>query len=206
MTSSSSLALRELVPNAEIVSRQDALVVNVSAAVGLARVLRSNLGPTGTYKLLVGGAPGQLTLTKDGLTLLRDMQIQHPTAALVARTATAVDDICGDGTTSTVLLTGALLQNTGSRYVMEENVHPRILTTGLDVARDEVLKFLDTMKIPLEQDATKRREMLRAVARTSLSTKLDPSWIETVCASVNQETIEFPSLILGVCFVFHFYR
>jgi T-complex protein 1 subunit zeta len=179
MTSSSSLALRELVPHAEIVSRQDALVVNVSAAVGLARVLRSNLGPTGTYKLLVGGA-NQLTLTKDGLTLLRDMQIQHPTAALVARTATAVDDICGDGTTSTVLLTGALLQQAGSRFVMDEGVHPRLVAAGLEVARDKVLQFLDTLKVPLPEEPAKRRDMLRAVARTSLSTKLDPAWIETV--------------------------
>jgi len=60
-------------------------------------VLKTNLGPKGTLKMLVGGS-GDVKLTKDGKTLLHEMQIQNPTAALIARTATAQDDVCGDGT------------------------------------------------------------------------------------------------------------
>ena len=126
-------SVQQVNPNAEIVSKQAALRVNVSAAVGLQQVLASNLGPTGTLKLLVGGA-GQLKLTKDGVTLLKEMQIQHPTAALIARTATAQDSITGDGTTSTVLLVGELLRQ--SERMVSEGLHPRILTDGLDQARD----------------------------------------------------------------------
>ena len=81
----SSQHIQELVPNAEIVSKQQALIVNTAAAVGLQNVLQSNLGPTGTLKLLVGGTSTQLKLTKDGCTLLKEMQIQHPVAALIAR-------------------------------------------------------------------------------------------------------------------------
>ena len=80
--------LQELSPNAEIVSQAQARAVNVAAAMGLQNVLKSNLGPRGTLKMLVGGA-GQIKLTKDGHVLLKEMQIQHPTACMIARTATA---------------------------------------------------------------------------------------------------------------------
>ena len=80
--------LQELTPHAEIVSGKQARAVNVAAAMGLQAVLKSNLGPRGTLKMLVGGA-GQIKLTKDGQILLKEMQIQHPTACMIARTATA---------------------------------------------------------------------------------------------------------------------
>lgn len=83
-----SSRLQELSPNAEIVSKDQARAVNVAAAGGLQDVLKTNLGPRGTLKMLVGGA-GQIKLTKDGNVLLHEMQIQHPTACMIARTATA---------------------------------------------------------------------------------------------------------------------
>ena len=68
--------------------------MNINAAKGLQEVLKSNLGPKGTIKMLVGGA-GQVKLTKDGAVLLHEMQIQHPTAMMIARAATAMDDEVG---------------------------------------------------------------------------------------------------------------
>jgi hypothetical protein len=68
--------------------------VNVAAAKGLQAVLKTNLGPKGTLKMLVGGA-GQIKITKDGNVLLHEMQIQHPTAMMIARAATAIDDEVG---------------------------------------------------------------------------------------------------------------
>lgn len=173
----SSNYLEELSPNAEVVSKSQALRVNTAAAVGLQNVLKSNLGPTGTLKLLVGGA-GQLKLTKDGLTLLKEMQIQHPTAALIARTATAQDDVTGDGTTSTVLLTGELLKQ-AETHVVDAAVHPRILTDGMDVARDATLQFLQDFAVPVP-DAIANRNILLSTARTSLGTKLDPTLVGKV--------------------------
>lgn len=85
--------LQELTPHAEIVSGKQARAVNVAAAMGLQSVLKSNLGPQGTLKMLVGGA-GQIKLTKDGQILLKEMQIQHPTACMIARTATAQVRAC----------------------------------------------------------------------------------------------------------------
>jgi len=136
-------AVQTVNPNAEIVGKQVALQVNIGAAKGLQAVLKSNLGPRGTIKMLVGGA-GQIKLTKDGNTLLHEMQIQHPTAALVARTATAQDDMTGDGTTSSVLFTGELLKQ--AERFLDDGLHPRVIADGFDDAKDHVLKFLEEFK------------------------------------------------------------
>eukprot|EP00968_Pinguiococcus_pyrenoidosus_P013601 scaffold1234_cov248-Pinguiococcus_pyrenoidosus.AAC.7 len=134
----------------------------------LAKVLKSNLGPRGTLKMLVGGA-GQIKITKDGKVLLGEMQIQHPTAAMIARTATAQDDIVGDGTTSAVLLTGELLKQ-AERY-LTEGLHPRVIADGFDAARDHVLDLLEGFKME-QGDVLENRELLVSVARTCLRTKL----------------------------------
>jgi T-complex protein 1 subunit zeta len=141
--------MQEISQNAEIVSKQQALQVNVAAATGPANVLKSNLGPTGTLKLLVGGA-GQLTLTKDGLTYLtqRHANSASHSAALIARTATAVDDIAGDGSTLTVLLTGELLKQ--AAVYAQEGLHARVVTGGFDRARDAALEFLKGFAVSLD--------------------------------------------------------
>lgn len=119
--------------------------------------------------MLVGGA-GQIKLTKDGNVLLHEMQIQHPTAALIARAATAQDDITGDGTTSTVLFIGELLKQ--AERFLADGLHPRILSEGFELAKDEALRVLDTLKVA-KPEIAKDRELLCSVARTSLRTKLD---------------------------------
>ncbi|KAI9731447.1 MAG: T-complex protein 1 subunit zeta [Claussenomyces sp. TS43310] len=159
-------AAQLLNPKAESRRRGEALRVNINAGEGLQDVLKSNLGPLGTIKMLVDGAGG-IKLTKDGNVLLREMQIQNPTAVMIARAATAQDDICGDGTTSVVLLVGELLKQ-ADRYI-SEGLHPRIITDGYEIAKSEALNFLDTFKLEKEVD----RELLLSVARTSLSTKLN---------------------------------
>ncbi|KAI9831180.1 MAG: T-complex protein 1 subunit zeta [Phylliscum demangeonii] len=170
-------AAQLLNPKAESRRRQEALRVNISAGEGLQDVLKSNLGPTGTIKMLVDGA-GAIKLTKDGNVLLREMQIQNPTAVMIARAATAQDDITGDGTTSVVLMVGELLKQ-ADRYI-SEGLHPRIVTDGYEIAKNEALKFLDSFKIEKEVD----RELLLSVARTSLSTKLNRTLAEQLTPSI----------------------
>lgn len=130
--------------------------------------------------MLVGGA-GQIKLTKDGQILLKEMQIQHPTACMIARTATAQDDVTGDGTTSTVLLCGELMRQ-AERYA-SEGLHPRVLVDGLDIARDAVVQFLDTFKV-VKENLIQNRELLECVARTSLSTKLHADLAEQLTSAV----------------------
>ncbi|CAL5228267.1 g11370 [Coccomyxa viridis] len=146
--------------------RGAALFMNINAAKGLYDVMKSNLGPKGTIKMLVGGS-GDIKLTKDGNVLLREMQIQNPTAVMIARTAVAQDDITGDGTTSTVLLIGELMKQ-AERY-LNEGCHPRVLAEGYEHAKRATLAFLDSFKEKADPDD---RELLRCVARTSLRTKL----------------------------------
>lgn len=176
------MPLQDLSPNAEIVSKESAQAVNIAAATGLLNVLKTNLGPRGTLKMLVGGA-GQIKLTKDGNVLLHEMQIQHPTACMIARTATAQDDITGDGTTSTVLLCGELLRQ-ANRYTAE-GLHPRIITDGFDIARDECLNFLDTFKTTTSKDdMLNDRDLLYGITSTSLKTKLDNDLSNTLSDAI----------------------
>ncbi|VVC92611.1 T-complex protein 1 subunit zeta [Leptidea sinapis] len=161
-------AISLLNPKAEFARAAQALAVNISAARGIQDVMKTNLGPKGTMKMLVSGA-GDIKITKDGNVLLHEMQIQHPTASLIARASTAQDDSTGDGTTSTVLIIGELLKQ--ADIYISEGLHPRIITEGYDVAKTKALEVLDSLKIPIEIN----RESLIDVARTSLKTKVHPS-------------------------------
>lgn len=159
-------SIQLLNPKAESLRRAQALQVNIAAAQGLQQVLASNLGPKGTLKLLVDGS-GNLKLTKDGKVLLSEMQIQHPTAVMIARAATAQDEITGDGTTTVVLLVGELLKQ-AERFI-SEGVHPRVIVDGFETAREAALAYLAEFKtVPESMD----REFLLQVARTSIATKL----------------------------------
>jgi len=158
-------SLKLLNPHSESVRQHFALLMNVNAAIGLCSVMKTNLGPRGTLKMLVGGA-GDIKLTKDGRVLLHEMQIQHPTAALIARTATAQDDVTGDGTTSVILLVAEFLKQ--CERFLSDGVHPRILAEGFEVAKTKCLELLNEFKVDKEMD----RELLTSVAATSLRSKV----------------------------------
>lgn len=153
-------------PKAELARHAAALEMNISGAKGLQEVMKSNLGPKGTLKMLVSGS-GELKVTKDGNVLLHEMQIQHPTASLIAKACTAQNDVTGDGTTSTVLLIGELLKQ-AENYI-SDGVHPHWITEGFQTAYDALIKLLDEFK----QTPPVDRNLLIDVARTALRTKLD---------------------------------
>jgi len=153
---------------ADVLKATQALAVNLNAAKGLQEVMKTNLGPRGTLKMLVGGA-GQIKITKDGLVLLSEMQIQHPTASMISRAATAQDEITGDGTTTSVMFIGELMKL--AEVALADGLHPRLVADGFDLAREEALKFLDGFKLPMD-DIFNDREKLVCVARTSLRTKI----------------------------------
>ncbi|XP_021888008.1 T-complex protein 1 subunit zeta 2 [Carica papaya] len=163
------MSLRVLNPNAEVLNKSAALHMNINAAKGLQDVLKTNLGPKGTIKMLVGGA-GDIKLTKDGNTLLKEMQIQNPTAIMIARTAVAQDEINGDGTTSTVIFIGELMKQS-ERYI-DEGMHPRVLVDGFEIAKKATLQFLEKFKTPVVMGEEPDKEILKMVARTTLRTKL----------------------------------
>jgi T-complex protein 1 subunit zeta len=169
-------------PKADLLKKQAALNMNINAAKGLMEVLKSNIGPKGTLKMLVSGS-GQIKITKDGNVLLHEMQIQHPTAMMIARAATAQDDIVGDGTTSNVLFVGEMMKQ--AERQISEGIHPSIIVDGIEIAKKKALEYLESIKyVPENFD----REFLLNVARTSLKTKVSEDLAnqltEIVCDAV----------------------
>jgi len=158
-------AISVLNPKAELARNAAALELNITGAFGLASVMKSNLGPKGTLKMLVSGGR-DIKLTKDGNVLIHEMQIRHPTASLIAKTCTAQNDNTGDGTTSTVLLIGELLKC--SEGYVNDGVHPHILTEGFAIAHKKTLELLAELKTKSQVDD----ETLLEVAKSSIATKL----------------------------------
>lgn len=167
-------------PNADVARRNQAMQINMNAALGLQNVLKTNLGPKGTLKMLVSGS-GDIKLTKDGKVLLGEMSIIHPTAALIARAATAQDEITGDGTTTNVVLIGELLKQ-AERYI-SDGLHPRVIVEGWDFAKKEALAYLEQAKVPLP-NVRSDYELLLSVARTSLRTKVPPQLADNLASIV----------------------
>uniref|UniRef100_A0A8I5TLW0 Chaperonin containing TCP1 subunit 6B n=1 Tax=Pongo abelii TaxID=9601 RepID=A0A8I5TLW0_PONAB len=170
-------AIKAVNSKAEVARAQAALAVNICAARGLQDVLRTNLGPKGTMKMLVSGA-GDIRLTKDGNVLLHEMQIQHPAASLIAKVATAQDDVTGDGTTSNVLIIGELLKQ--ADLYISEGLHPRIIAEGFEAAKIKALEVLEEVKVTKEM----KRKILLDVARTSLQTKVHAELADVLTEAV----------------------
>jgi T-complex protein 1 subunit zeta len=169
---------------ADVLRAIGALNANSSAAKGLAEVLKSNLGPRGALKMLVGGA-GQIKITKDGAVLLSEMQIQHPTAAMIARASKAQDEETGDGTTSNVLFIAELMKL--SERLIVDGLHPRLIADGFNLARMEAMTFLEEFKRPVNVGVEKMK--LVDVARTALRTKLPVKHADQL-ASIVVEAVE----------------
>ncbi|XP_076940238.1 T-complex protein 1 subunit zeta 1-like [Bidens hawaiensis] len=158
------MSVRVLNPNAEVLNKSAALYMNINAAKGLQDVLKSNLGPKGTIKMLVGGA-GDIKLTKDGNTLLKEMQIQNPTVIMIARTAVAQDDTMEPLPWSFLLIMFVCI-------AVYAGMHPRVMADGLGIAKMALLEFLEKFKTPVVMGDQPDIEILKMVARTTLRTKL----------------------------------
>src|ERR1700756_3606052 len=100
---------------------------NIQAAKLIAEIVNTSLGPRGMDKMLVDSM-GDVTITNDGATMLKDMDVEHPAAKIIIEVAKTVDGEVGDGTTSSVVLTGALLA--GSEELMDRGIHPMVIVNG----------------------------------------------------------------------------
>jgi chaperonin GroEL (HSP60 family) len=106
---------------------RDALKNNIEAAKIVASMLKSVLGPRGMDKMLVDSM-GSVTITNDGATILKEMDVQHPAAKMMVEIAKAVDDEVGDGTTSSVIIAGAMLEKAGE--LIKKGIHPTVIVDG----------------------------------------------------------------------------
>ncbi|MEM1675065.1 MAG: thermosome subunit alpha [Desulfurococcaceae archaeon] len=144
---------------------RDALRANIMAARALAEVLKSSLGPRGLDKMLVDSF-GDITVTNDGATIVKEMEVQHPAAKLLVEVAKAQDAEVGDGTTSAVVLAGVLLEK--AEELLEQNIHPTIIIEGYTKAMNEAIRILNEIATTVKPDD---RSILRKVVNTAIASK-----------------------------------
>lgn len=141
---------------------KDALSFNITAAKAVADAVRTTLGPKGMDKMLVNPV-GDIVITNDGATILREMDIKHPAAKMMVEVARTQEDKAGDGTTTVVVLAGELLNK--AHALVEQGVHPTTITRGYSLASVKALEILDDLAI----DASE--EVLENIAKTALTGK-----------------------------------
>jgi archaeal chaperonin len=136
---------------------------NIAAARAVADAVKSTLGPKGMDKMLVDSL-GDVTITNDGVTILKEIEIEHPTAKMLVEVAKTQDDEVGDGTTSAVILSGELLKE--AEFLIEQAIHPTIIVNGYRMAAAEAVKRLRALAFDVKRDD---KSTLRSIARTAMS-------------------------------------
>ncbi|HEX7033275.1 MAG TPA: thermosome subunit beta [Nitrososphaera sp.] len=139
---------------------------NITAAKAIAEIVRTSLGPRGMDKMLVDTL-GDVTITNDGATILKEIDVQHPAAKMMVEISKATDNEVGDGTTSTVVLAGSLLEK--AEELITKNVHPTVVVEGFKKASQKAIEALREIAIKVDPaDKT----FLRKIARTSMASKM----------------------------------
>lgn len=138
---------------------------NIMAARAVADAVRSTLGPKGMDKMLVDSM-GDIVITNDGATILKELDIEHPAAKMVVEVAKTQDNECGDGTTTAVIIAGELLKK--SEALIDQNVHPTVISNGFRLAAQKAVKILKRMGIEVSPTD---RKTLKLVAMTAMTGK-----------------------------------
>ena len=153
---------------------------NISAAKAVADAVRSTLGPKGMDKMLVNTI-GDVVITNDGVTILKEIDVQHPAAKMVVEVAKTQDTECGDGTTSSVVIAGELLKQ--SEELINANVHPTVITNGYKMAAQKAVEVLNEIAVDAKDD-----KILKQVAATALTGK-----------SVGEEEDALADIVVKAC-------
>ncbi|MGB2727546.1 MAG: thermosome subunit alpha [Halobacteriota archaeon] len=156
------LILRE---GSERTRGKDAQSRNILAAKTIAAAVKSTLGPKGMDKMLVDSM-GDVVITNDGATILKEMDIEHPAAKMMVEIAKTQDDEVGDGTTSAVVIAGELLKK--AEDLLEQEVHPTLIVTGYRLAAEKAYEILKELTKDVTPDDT---ETLKKIAMTSMTGK-----------------------------------
>jgi len=143
----------------------DAQKNNIAAAKAVADSVKSTLGPKGMDKMLVDSI-GDIVITNDGVTILEEMEIEHPAAKMMVEVAKTQNEEVGDGTTTAVVLSAELLKK--AEELIDRNIHPTVITRGFKIAKEETLKFLEEMSKPV---TINDMDILKKIALTSMSGK-----------------------------------
>jgi thermosome len=145
---------------------RDAQKNNIAAAKLVAELVRTSLGPRGMDKMLVDSL-GDVTITNDGATILKEIDVQHPAAKMLVEIAKAVDNEVGDGTTSSVVFAGALLAK--AEELLDKDVHATVIIEGYQAAAEKALSLLSELAKVVDP---REKETLLKIAKTSMNSKL----------------------------------
>jgi thermosome len=145
---------------------RDAQKNNIAAAKLISDVVKTSLGPRGMDKMLVDGL-GDVTITNDGATILKEIDVQHPAAKMMVEISKATDNEVGDGTTSVVVLAGSLIEK--AEELIAKDVHPTIIVDGY---RKSATKAIEILNHIAQKVDPKDKSQLIKVAQTSMQTKL----------------------------------
>src|SRR5574339_845426 len=126
---------------------KDAQRNNITAAKLVTEMVKFSLGPRGMDKILVDTL-GDVTITNDGATILKEIDVQHPAAKMMVEVSKSVDHEVGDGTTSSVVMAGSLLEK--AEQLLEKNVHPSVIIDGYTAAAEEALRVLEKLAIEIK--------------------------------------------------------
>ena len=144
---------------------KDAQSLNIAAAKAVAETVRTTLGPKGMDKMIVDSI-GDITVTNDGVTILEEMDIQHPAAKMVVEVAKTQEREIGDGTTTAVVLAGELLKQAES--LLEMDIHPTMIAKGYRKAADKAIDILSEISKPVTE---KDKDLLKKIAMTAMTGK-----------------------------------
>ncbi len=144
---------------------RDAQRSNITAAIIVAEVVKTTLGPRGMDKMLVDSL-GDVTVTNDGATVLDEVDVQNPAAKMMVEVAKTQDDEVGDGTTTAVVLAGGLLKR--AQDLLDDEVHPTTIVAGYKKAADKAVQILDSIAEPIKLDDN---AALKRVAMTAMHSK-----------------------------------
>jgi thermosome len=160
---------------------RDAQRNNIMAAIVIAEAVKSCLGPKGMDKMLVDGF-GDITVSNDGATILKEMDVAHPAAKMVIEVAKTVDAEVGDGTTTAAILTGDLLKQ--AETLLDQKIHPTTIISGYRKATVKALEVIDEVAETVDPAASDYRKILIDVAKTSMSSKFVSTHRDTLAKLV----------------------
>jgi len=145
---------------------KDAQKNNITAAKLVADLVKTSLGPRGLDKMLVDSI-GDVTITNDGATILKEIDVQHPAAKMMVEIAKTLDNEVGDGTTSSVVFAGALLQK--AEELLDKDVHSSVIVEGYQAAAEKTLELLSKLAKPVQDN--EKQDLLK-ISKTSMESKL----------------------------------
>jgi len=168
---------------------------NIMAARAISDAVKSTLGPKGMDKMLVDSM-GDVVITNDGATILKEIDVEHPAAKMIVEVAKAQDEQCGDGTTTAVILTGELLRTAGD--LLEQNIHPTVITRGFQMAAEKAVEVLNKLAITIKPGD---KNTLKDIAMTSMASKGASSAKEILADVVVESITSIAEKINGKTFV-----